>query len=210
MNSARRWLTGVRRRAGFTLLELSLFIGLLGIAALYLADEYARRFGRGGYDHQMVNKGVRDMCNIIQASVQWHCDNSKWPNDRDPSTAAIKLSALHAPPTGSNTYYLSRSLTNPYESSRCANCDYEIAGADGDSDDDTDADDNDPTSAVNLRVRARVDTEYHAESIADMVPRGVKSGSASPWTVTAEVDGCSSGRPYCGIPGAAASPYPTP
>ena len=188
-----------RKKAGFTLVELTLFIGLLGLGALYLANKYVSRFSRVSYDQQQVNKVTRDMCVIIQAAVQWRNDNAQWPNDG----TVIDVLELSGPTSSSIDTYLSSAPQNPYQ---CSNCNYEITGADGDETDNTDADDDDPTTAVNLRVRARVTTGRHADAIADMTPCGARSGSGSLWTVTAEVDagsGVTVALPECGIPGAA-------
>lgn len=73
---------GQRAAGGFTLFEIGLVVGLLGIIALLIAEFYVTQQSLR-FRVQRVDGAVRDAQSVIDAALAWSEGEGQWPADRN-------------------------------------------------------------------------------------------------------------------------------
>jgi len=154
-----------RRRGGYTLIELALVIGILGLLALAVTDFY---LGQLNLDqaNRRVDGAVRDVQTILDASVHWKEANmfSHWPSD----AATIEIDPLI------DDGFLAVIPANRYDQCAGGCGDYTLAGWDRDANPTPPTGDyvDDPMDADDLVIQFNVWGEGDARLIASQLPHG--------------------------------------
>ena len=81
-------------RHGFTLIEMGLVIGLIGLIVLFMADFYSQQLKLKTDEHR-IDGVVRDVWSIVDASRAWAARNAgDWPNDENATTPLVSINQL--------------------------------------------------------------------------------------------------------------------
>ena len=208
--------------AGFTLVELGLVIGLLGLIALF-AGSYLVNMAGLGYDNLRVEGTVRDACIIIAAATDWkNADTNAygsgvsapahlWPHDGTAGAGAsgspgdISIEELLSHPTSSLTTGILLQTLPEKRYQRCGNAtcgDYALTGRERS----TGAETADAEDAEDLILKLYLNDEWQAEHIASRLPVTVVNentpSTGDPWyELVVQVQGLTGEvmpRPLCG------------